>query len=54
MLFAKIGRSRIWQSEKQKLLGVTIDKDIKSEEHIVSNVKKLDKNLALWQELVTF
>ena len=46
MLFAKIGRSRIWQSKKQKLLGVTIDKDIKSEEHIVKQCKKAGQKLS--------
>ena len=33
MTFAKIGQSRIWG--KQKLLGVTVDKHLKFEEHIV-------------------
>ena len=46
MLFAKIGRSRIWQSEKQKLLGVTIDKYIKSEKHIVKQCKKAGQKLS--------
>ena len=50
MMSAKIGQSRIWEGEKQKLLGVTIDKYLKFDEHIVKkldtqkiNVKKLDK-----------
>ena len=34
MMFAKIGKSRIWESEKQKLLVVTIDKHLKFEEHM--------------------
>ena len=39
-MFAKIGQSRIWESEKQKLLGVTIGKHLKFEEHIVKQCKK--------------
>ena len=35
MKFANIGQSKIWESEKQKLLGVTIDKHLKYEECIV-------------------
>ena len=40
MIFAKAGQRRIWESEKQKLLGVTIDKHLKFEEHIVKQCKK--------------
>ena len=40
IMFANIGKSRIWESEKQKLLGVTIDKHLKFEEHIVKQCKK--------------
>ena len=35
MIFAKVVEIRIWESEKQKLLGVTIDKYLKFEEHIL-------------------
>ena len=35
MMFAKIRQSKIWERGKQKLLGVTIDKHLKFEEHIV-------------------
>ena len=40
MMFAKSEQSRIWESEKQKLLGVTIKKHLKFEEHIVKQCKK--------------
>ena len=46
MMFAKIGQSRIWESEKQKLLGVTIDKHLKFEEHIVKQCKKAGQKLS--------
>ena len=35
MIFAKIVQFRIWESEKQKLFGVTIDKYLRFEEHIL-------------------
>ena len=41
MMFAKIGQSRIWENEKQKLIGVTIDKHLKFKEHIVKQCKHL-------------
>ena len=46
VMFAKIGQSRIWESEKQKLLGVTIDKHLKFEEHIVKQCKKAGQKLS--------
>ena len=39
-MFAKIGESRIWK----KLLGVTIDKNLKFKEHILNQYKKQEKN----------
>ena len=35
MMLAKTGLSRSWESEKQKLLDVIIDKHLMFEEHIV-------------------
>ena len=46
-MFAKIGQSRIWESEKQKLLGVTIDKHLKFEKHIVKQCKKAGQKLSV-------
>ena len=40
MMFANIGQSRILESEKQKFLGVTIDKHLKIEDHIIKQCKK--------------
>ena len=43
MMFANIWQSKVWESEKQKLLGVTIDKHFKFEEHIVKECKKTEQ-----------
>ena len=40
MMFANIGQSRILESEKQKFLGITIDKHLKIEDHIIKQCKK--------------
>ena len=45
MMFAKIGQSRIWEGGK-KLLGVTIDKHLKFDEHIVKQCKKAGQKLS--------
>ena len=39
-MFANIKQNKIWESEKQKLLSVTIDKHLKFEEDIVKQYKK--------------
>ena len=54
MMFAKTGLSRIWESEKQKLLDVIIDKHLMFEEHIVQQCKKAGQKLSTWQEFKTF
>ena len=48
MIFEKTGQSRIWESEKKKkkLLGVTINKHFKFEEHIVKQCKKAEQTLS--------
>ena len=40
IIFADIGESRIWEKGQQKLLGVTIDKNLKFKEHILKNIFK--------------
>ena len=54
VMFANIGQSRIWDSEKQKLLGVTIDKHLKFEEHVLSQYRKTGQKLRALAEFVTF
>ena len=44
IMFANIGESRIWGKGQQKLLGVTVDKNLKFKEHILKQCKKLEKN----------
>ena len=44
IMFLNIGESRIWKIGQQKLLGVTIDKNLKFKEHILKQCKKAGKN----------
>ena len=45
-MFANIKQNKIWESEKQKLLSVTIDKHLKFEEDIVKQYKKAGQKLS--------
>ena len=42
-MFAKVGEERIWESLSEKLLGVTVDKELKFNEHL-NNVYKIASN----------
>ena len=46
MMFANTGQSRIWESEKQKLVGVTTNKHLKFKNHIVEQCKKAGQELS--------
>ena len=45
-MFANIGERRIWEKGQQKLLGVTIDKNLKFKKHILKQCKKAGKKLS--------
>ena len=47
IMFANIGKSRIWEKEQQKFLVVTIDKNFKFKEHILKQCKKAGKKLSV-------
>ena len=44
LFWANIGRRRIWESEKQKLLGIVIDRNLRFDEYILSQCKKAGKS----------
>ena len=49
IMFANIGKSRVWEKEQQKLLGVRIDKNLK---YILNQCKKAGK--VFWKEFAIF
>ena len=51
---AKIGKTKIWESEKQKLLGVEIDRTLSFDEHIASLCRKAGKKLSVLARLSNF
>ena len=44
-VWADIGNARVWESQHQKLLGVTIDKNLKFNNHISNICMKAGRNL---------
>ena len=46
-VWAKIGKTKIWESKKQKLLGVEIDRTLSFDEHIASLCRKAGKKLSV-------
>ena len=56
-VWAKIGKTKIWESKKQKLLGVEIDRTLNFDEHIASLCRKAGKKLSrnyCFSEIIKF
>ena len=45
-LWAKIGESRIWESENEKLLGLTIDRNLNFDDYMTASCKKAGRTLS--------
>ena len=43
-LWVKIGQTRIWESKDEKLLGLTIDRNLNDDDHVFTLCKKLAEN----------
>ena len=53
-MWAQIGNANIWQSETQKLLGVTIDRTLNFDEHVRSLCKKAGRELSVLFRLSSY
>ena len=53
-VWAKTGKSKIWESKKQKLLGVEIDKTLSFDEYIASLCRKARKKLSVLARLSNY
>ena len=53
-IWAKIGKAKIWESKKQKLLGVETERTLSFDEHIASLCKKPGKKLSVLVRLSNF
>ena len=51
MMFANIGQSRICNNEKQTLLGVTIDRHLKFDGHIIKQCKKAGEKVSAFARI---
>ena len=45
-LWAKTGETRIWESKNEKLLGLTIDKNLTFDDHVFTLCKKIGRKLS--------
>ena len=45
-LWAKIGETRIWESKNEKLLGLTIDRNLNFDDHVFTLCKKAGRKLS--------
>ena len=50
-IWAKIGKTKIWESKKQKLLGVKIFRTLSFDENIASLCRKAGKKLSVLARL---
>ena len=53
-LWAKVGDSKIWESESHKLLGIDIDRQLKFDSHVFSLCKKAGKKLSALSRISYF
>ena len=53
-IWAKIGKTKIWESKKQKFLVVEIDRTLSFDEYIASLCKKAGKKLSVLARLSNF
>ena len=44
-MFVNVGEAKIWESKRQKRLGILIDRDLKFDEYVLTQSKKADKKL---------
>ena len=53
-IWAKIGDARIWESNKQKLLGLHIDRTLSFDEHVSNLCKKAGRKLSVLARLSSY
>ena len=54
LLWANIGSSKMWESEKEKLLGIVIDRNLHFDEYILSQCKKAGRKLSVLVRICKF
>ena len=53
-MWAKVGNDKIWESNTVKLLGITIDNQLKFNEHVLNICKKASRKLSALSRMSSF
>ena len=53
-VWAKIGETKIWESNKQKLLCVVLDRNLNFDEYVYNLCKKADRKLSVLARLSNY
>ena len=51
-LWGKIGETRTWESKNEKLLGLTIDRNLNFDDYVITLCKKVTGNYLLYLEFL--
>ena len=54
MIWANIGQTKIWESRKQKLLGIIIDRNLRFDEYVLNQCKKAGRKLSALTSICKF
>ena len=54
MIWANIGQTKIWESRKQKLLGIIIDRNLRFDEYVLNQCKKAGRKLSALTRICKF
>ena len=54
MIWANIGQTKIWEIRKQKLLGIIIDRNLRFDEYILNQCKKVGRKLSALTRICKF
>ena len=53
-LWANIGETRIWENKNEKLLGLTIDRNLDFDDHVLTLCKKAGRKLSVLSRISNY
>ena len=54
MIWANIGQTKIWESKKQRLSGIIIDRILRFDEYVLNQCKKVGRKLSALTRICKF
>ena len=54
MVWTNIGKTKIWEFRKKKLLGIIIDRNLSFDEYVLNQCKKAGRNLSALTRICKF